>query len=270
LKGFLLIKFTRSPGAFIDFEYPPGLSEQLEIEQEDIMNIYSVHRMRRTEPNYLQMKFKNLRIASFYTGKLGDDYIGALDITLTVLVDEDDVLPKEFEGMLRRIADETLPTMDDGFFEKNMIEYYKLLEKGQVKPYWYEQVEGVKVQVPASEATNEFKEVSMEEVKFEDYFEVSEKDRYRKKVRRLRAIIQEQQEMIEKLQTTINEQVSGESDHISVIHRLKDELDEKDTFISELKEKIGALKLKYDELKTNFQKKQEENEALEKLGKLKR
>ncbi len=270
MKGILLIRFKRSPGAYIDWEYPKGLSEKLEIEFEDVMNIYSVHRMNRTDPNYLQMKFKKLRIASFYTGLLEDDYIGGTDVCLTILIDEDDVLPKDFEGMLRRIADELLPTVEDGYFHKNLIEYYELLKEGKVKPYWYQQIEGVKVQIPESEASNEFKEVSMDEVKFDEYFEVSETDRLRAKVRKMRNIIEQQQEIINKLQTTINEQISGQSDHISIIHKLKDEIDEKDELIKDLKENIGDLKNRYQVLESDLKMKKQEQDALDKLGKLKR
>ena len=63
---------------------------------------------------------------------------------------------------------------------------------------------------------------------------------------------------------------SGQSDQISKIHKLKDEIDEKNEFINELKEKVGELKNKYQDLEQSLKKKQEEGETLDKLGKLKR
>jgi hypothetical protein len=268
LKGILLIRFTKSPGAFIDLQYPNDLSEKLEIEIDDVMNIYSVHRMRRTDPNYLQMKFKKLRIASFYTGFNEDDFVGGTDVVLTVLVDDDDTLPKEFEGMLRRMAFEILPKSKESSFYDLLVESYGLLEKGQLEPYWYEQVEGVEVQIQESVATSEFVELSMDEVKFDDYFDIPESERFKAKIRKLRNIIIKQQEIISKLQTTIDEKLSGGDDKLSSIFDLKDEIDDQNEFITELKEKIGILKEKNRNLQKKLDAGDQEKETLSKLGKL--
>ena len=55
----MILRFNENFEAFIDAQYPSALSENLHIKVSDLMNIYTLHRMKKDEPNFFQMEIKN-------------------------------------------------------------------------------------------------------------------------------------------------------------------------------------------------------------------
>lgn len=242
----------------MDFELPTGISKRIKIETTDFMTIYGIHRMRRTDPNYLQMTYKKMKIASFYTGYSNSHYVGGLDSVLTVILSEDDVLPLEFEGMMRAFANDVLSIKDSKLFNLKFMDYYKKLRIGEIEPYWFEQKKGKEVQINETAVSDEFIEVSMDDINFEDYFEYFKEDVMKARIKKMRSTIKKQEEIIDKLQSTINEDLSSKSGEIKKIHSLLDEIDalsEKYNRVlnenAKLKETIENLEEKIKNLKDN-------------------
>ncbi len=46
LKGIMILGFNKSPGAYVDTQYPSEISERLNVKTSDLMNLYALHRMR--------------------------------------------------------------------------------------------------------------------------------------------------------------------------------------------------------------------------------
>lgn len=137
--GIMILGFRRSPGAYLDAQYPPNLSSDLEIEPSDLMNIYALHRMRQTEPNYQRIKLKKVYLASFYTGFSYKQCVGFPDKVIVVILNSQyEELPENFEGQLRRYALEVLQNMNDSFFGEIFVDYYEKLKNGELKPFWEE------------------------------------------------------------------------------------------------------------------------------------
>jgi hypothetical protein len=115
------------------------ISERLEIETTDLMNIYAIHRMRRTDPNYNELLIKGVRMASFFTGYTLKNYVGLPDIVVTVLLSDDYVLSKDFEWILRNFALQLLPKMVGDNFQEELIESYKKLKNEEIKALPHEE-----------------------------------------------------------------------------------------------------------------------------------
>lgn len=254
MKGIMILGFNKSPGAYIDTKHPSNIDERLNVKTSDLMNIYALHRMRRMEPNYLQMKIKNVSVASFYTGFSFKHYVGKPNYTITVFLSDNDVLPKDFEGMIRRMANNLLPTRDEDLFEDRFVEAYEELKTFGLEPYWEEYLEGegsVIATIHADESVDQQKarekdealeEASQhEELNFDNQFELFEKDELKEEVKELREQISEKNEKIRILTKRITEQVSVDSDNSEEVILLKGQLDEQDKKLDDWSLKLADI-----------------------------
>jgi len=252
MKGIMILGFNKSPGAYIDTKYPDNIDERLNVKTSDLMNIYALHRMRRMEPNYLQMKIKNVSVASFYTGFSFKHYVGRPNYTLTVFLSDKDNLPSEFEGMIRRMAFDLLPKRDDEFFDEEFVNTYEELRRYELDPYWEEYIEGegsviatIHADTSADEQLKRENEekmeeaTQMEELNFDNQFEKFEKDELKEEVKELRQTISEKNEKIRILTKRITEQVSVGSDHSEEVQILKQQLDEQDAKLDDWSLKLA-------------------------------
>ncbi|MHA1732778.1 MAG: hypothetical protein ACTSU5_12605 [Promethearchaeota archaeon] len=112
MKGLVIVAFKRTPGAYIDYETPEGFYESTNFVNEDLMNIYGLHRMRRMDPNFLTLTLKKQKIASFYSGFNFKHYVGKPGYSVTLFCDEDEN-PNVYEDQLRQIAHELLPKRNE-------------------------------------------------------------------------------------------------------------------------------------------------------------
>jgi chromosome segregation ATPase len=110
MKGIFILTFHKKPGAFVDREYPHGITDQLGIDATDQNKVYSLHRMRNTLPNFLFLKAKNVTIASFFSGFDLKHYIGRPNQCVSVILDNHEN-PTIWEDKLRRLAYELLPVL---------------------------------------------------------------------------------------------------------------------------------------------------------------
>ncbi len=125
-----------------DVEFPEDICEELGVTDSMLSTVFEEHKRVRTGPNYLEMQIKrDLSVASFFTGHSSKHYIGKGDHVITVFLSDEDVLPRNFEGQVRRIAFELLPQRKDKKFKELFGESYELLEKGELDAYWQERRE---------------------------------------------------------------------------------------------------------------------------------
>jgi chromosome segregation ATPase len=125
-----------------DIEYPQDICEELDVTDSMLATVFEEHKRVRTGPNYLEMQVKrDLSVASFFTGHSSKHFIGKGDHVITVFLSDEDILPKNFEGQIRRIAFELLPNRKEKKFKELLAKSYELLEKGELDAYWQEREE---------------------------------------------------------------------------------------------------------------------------------
>ena len=138
----MILNLDKKSELSIDIEYPQNISEELGITDSMLTTVFDEHRRIRTGPNYLEMQIKrDLSVASFFTGHSSKHFIGKGDHVITVFLSDEDILPRNFEGQVRRIAFELLPKRKDKKFKELIVKSYELLEKGELDAYWQEREE---------------------------------------------------------------------------------------------------------------------------------
>ncbi|NVM36865.1 MAG: hypothetical protein HWN81_14810 [Candidatus Lokiarchaeota archaeon] len=138
----MILNLDKKSGLSIDIEYPQNVSEELGVTESMLATVFDEHKSVRTGPNYLEMQIKrDLSVASFFTGHSSKHFIGKGDHVITVFLSDEDILPRNFEGQVRRIAYELLPKRKEKKFKELIVRSYELLEKGELDAYWQEREE---------------------------------------------------------------------------------------------------------------------------------
>ena len=149
MKGIVILSFHKKPGAFVDREYPKGITKQLSFGDIEQNKVYSLHRMRNMRPNFLFLKEKNITLASFFSGFDSKHFIGRPNQCVTIFLDKEN--PTIWEDILRRAAFDLLPELDKvrggdipekglssdkkyAPFDTYLGEYFSMIEKGQIEP----------------------------------------------------------------------------------------------------------------------------------------
>jgi hypothetical protein len=164
----MIIGFSDEYEAFIDAQYPKNISKKIRFKESELMDIYTLHKMERVEPSFIQTTIKDQAIASFYTGSNYQQFVGLPDYTVTIiLTDEDlmeDILPKDFEGLIRRIAHLVLPHSENNPDYHEMVKnFFMMLQNGDLEPYWEEYDESYLDNIPEV-LPKEEKDVSEEDI----------------------------------------------------------------------------------------------------------
>ncbi|MFX0041031.1 MAG: hypothetical protein ACFFCY_17120 [Promethearchaeota archaeon] len=142
MKGIVILNLDKKSELVKDLEYPQDICDELGVTESMLSTVFEEHKKIRTGPNYLEMQIKrDLSVASFFTGHSSKHFIGKGDHVITVFLSDEDILPKNFEGQVRRIAFELLPQRKEKKFKELIAESYKLLEKGKLDVYWQERRE---------------------------------------------------------------------------------------------------------------------------------
>ncbi|MFX1457671.1 MAG: hypothetical protein ACFFDB_20075, partial [Promethearchaeota archaeon] len=140
MKGIVILKLSENSEPIIDVEYPEDITEELQISTSGLMSLFEQHKIVKTGPNYLEMQIKrNVSVASFFTGHSEKSFLGKPEHAITIFLSDDDILPRTFEGQVRRIAFELLPNRDAPDFYDQFVNYFNLLKKGELDPY-YQQI----------------------------------------------------------------------------------------------------------------------------------
>ncbi len=142
MKGIVILNLDKKSELSIDIQYPHNICEELGVTESMLETVFDEHKRVRTGPNYLEMQIKrDLSVASFFTGHSSKHFIGKGDHVITVLLSDEDMLPRNFEGQVRRIAFELLPKRKEKKFKELFEKSYDLLEKGDLDAYWQEREE---------------------------------------------------------------------------------------------------------------------------------
>ena len=142
MKGILIIGFSKVTGSYIDVQYPENIHRKLEVKPSILLSLLEENREKNVTPNFSQMVIKkDLSAAYFYTGSLNERFVGRPDYVIVVLMAEDEILPKNIEGMIRRLAHELLPQRGKLTFNALFADYFELLRKAELGPYWKESIQ---------------------------------------------------------------------------------------------------------------------------------
>jgi hypothetical protein len=142
LKGIVILNLDKKSELSKDIEYPENICEELGVTDSMLSTVFEEHKRVRTGPNYLEMQIKrDLSVTSFFTGHSSRHFIGKGDHVITVFLSDEDILPRNFEGQVRRVAFDLLPKRNEKEFEELFAKSYALLEKGELDSYWQERKE---------------------------------------------------------------------------------------------------------------------------------
>jgi hypothetical protein len=68
MKGIFILSHHKTPGAFVDREFPSGICAQSGFGPDEENRIYFFNRMRDSKPNYVFVKVKGQQIGSYFSG----------------------------------------------------------------------------------------------------------------------------------------------------------------------------------------------------------
>lgn len=140
----MILGFNENFEAIIEAQFPNDLSQSFNLKASDLMNIYTLHRMDKNEPNFFQMEIREFTVASFFTGFSLKHYVGRPDYAITVFFSNEEMtvetspIDYDFEGKLRKIAYDILPKKDEQNSKELLKDYYVKLENQELETYWDE------------------------------------------------------------------------------------------------------------------------------------
>ena len=138
----MILNLNKKSEPVVDAQYPQTICDDLGVTDSMLETVFDEQKSVRTGPNYLEMQIKrDLSVASFFTGHSSKHFIGKGDHVITVFLSDEDILPRNFEGQVRRIAFELLPKRKEKDFKDLFAKYFELLEKGELDAYWQERQE---------------------------------------------------------------------------------------------------------------------------------
>ncbi len=252
MKGILIIGFNKSPGAYIDHQYPEEITEKLNITTADLMNVYALHRMRQMQPNYITIKIKNIPIVSFYSGFSFKHYVGKPDFAITIILSPNDNPNEDYEGYLRRVAFELLPKRESMEFEDMLFDYFEDLKARNLEPYFEEYKEGegstiATIENGLAEEKDDVQKMAEENLKindlsFDKQFELMAKEELKEEIEELKKQIQEKNEKIKEFSQKFTDKLQETSSTSQAdILKLQEELAEKNQKIDEWSSKLADI-----------------------------
>ena len=302
MKGILILAFDDKSVPTIDTQFPSNICEFLGVTPEILKGLVELHMAKKMEPNYIQVALEDeVNVASFYSGFSFRHYVGNPNFAVCIFLSQDDVLSNEFEGMMRRIAHELLPKREALNFDDILGQYYEMLKKEELLPYWEEIIEGETSIITANK-----KEEKNEEKKSEDFkpdLEREEVDIKAKNIE-LQNLLDEKKSKIRELtrkytelvseNTKISEEIQSHKEEISEqyiklekwsqqmadlnqnnaklmddIKILNQKIHERDDFLKEKERKIETLSMKLtgvEEVEDETEKWLQEKEDLKKIN----
>jgi uncharacterized coiled-coil DUF342 family protein len=283
LKGIVILTFDEKSKIAIDTQFPSNITEFLKLNSTSFEKIGETHMQKKMEPHFIELVLGDgLNIGSFYSGFSFRHYVGKPNFALTIFISKDEIIPNTFEGMMRRIAHELLPKKEALNFDDILGQYYEMLKKEELIPYWEEIIEGetsvitTKKIVDAKQETNDSEEKKSNSINpdllKEDKdvntknFELQElldekKSKIRELTRKYTELVSENTKLSEEIQSCkeeISEQYiklekwsqqmadlnQNNAKLMDDIKNLKQEITERDDFLKEKERKIEALSTK--------------------------
>ena len=227
MKGIIILGFEKYSKTRIDTQFPSNICEFLGVTTETLKGLVEHHMNKKMEPNYIELTLEDeVSVASFYSGFSFRHYVGNPNFAVCIFLSQDDILPDEFEGMMRRIAHELLPKREALNFDDILRQYYEMLKKEELLPYWEEIIEGEISVITAKKKEEELDVV--EEKKSEDTKpEISKEEAdIKKKNSKLQELLDEKKSKIRELTRKYTELVSENTKKSEEIQSYKEEISE--------------------------------------------
>ena len=260
----MVLGFNENFEAFIEAQFPNDLSESFNLKASDLMNIYTLHRMDKNEPNFFQMEIREFTVASFFTGFSLKHYVGRPDYAITVFFSNEEMTQEtspidyDFEGKLRKIAYDILPKKDELSSKELLKDYYVKLENQEIEPYWeeYNEDEITKlVPLPSKgiseESISESSPIDLapmattqtnENSKDEDYYKL-ENEVLKTEIESLEMLLKEKSEKISEL---THKEKTSESSDMEEWKSKYEKLEEYNQILTENVDKLTEITSKYD------------------------
>lgn len=224
MKGIIILGFEKYSKTRIDTQFPSNICEFLGVTTETLKGLVEHHMNKKMEPNYIELTLQDeVNVASFYSGFSFRHYVGNPNFAICIFLSQDDILSNEFEGMMRRIAHELLPKREALNFDDILGQYYEMLKKEELLPYWEEIIEGEISVITAKKKEEELDVV--EEKKSKDTKPVISKD-IKKKNSKLQELLDEKKSKIRELTRKYTELVSENTKKSEDIQSYKEEISE--------------------------------------------
>jgi hypothetical protein len=233
LKGIIIIEFNENSEATINTQFPINVMEFLKLSPQLLEDLSDQHMKRKMEPNYLEFSLEeDVNVASFYSGFSFRHYVGTPNFAITVFLSENDKIPPEFEGMMRRIAHELLPKRDALNFDDILGRYYEMLKSDELSPFWEEIIEGetstlkreeVKLEEPEVKSKDEVGEMSSEPQISDKNIEVED---LKAKNKESLTLLEEKKTKIRELTRKYADLTEENTKHIEELDSLKNEISE--------------------------------------------
>ncbi len=239
MKGIIILGFEKYSKTRIDTQFPSNICEFLGVTPETLKGLVEHHMNKKMEPNYIELTLEDeVSVASFYSGFSFRHYVGNPNFAVCIFLSQDDVLSNEFEGMMRRIAHELLPKREALNFDDILGQYYDMLKKKELLPYWEEIIEG-ETSVITAKKKDEKKEEKGEKKEEEEHESVKEKKNgdikpdmlieeadIKAKNTKLQDLLDEKKSKIRELTRKYTELVSENTKNSEEIQSYKEEISE--------------------------------------------
>ena len=211
--GLALFGWTNKEGFFLIGCTPDYIKTHLD--DETVMRIGSLHRMRKLDPNFLTLNLKNFRIASFFSGMKTAKYIITPNFTITLLLETNEN-PHEYSNILPAASREILESLsgDKQRFDTRIARMPDVI--AAIGDAYKPLLPKVYDDICSGRVTQT---LSVEELLGEaGYAEEEEESPAEKEIRRLQDVIKEKEESIEMLQRMLSQkQAEGSGDANSLI-----------------------------------------------------
>ena len=186
MKGICIIELTEDNELILISQFPPNISKDLNVENSDFENLYSLHLKQKDKPNFFQLEIKEINIASFFTGPSLNYFVGEPNYIIVLFLEKTELdldqnnITKDIEGMVRRIAYELIPQNDAEKFENTLENYFLMLQNNDLEPYWEEYIDGelkkIEKESPKKiveeKEIKEYQEIKVEEIADKEVLEV--------------------------------------------------------------------------------------------------
>ncbi len=242
-KGLALFGWTNKEGFFLIDCVPNDIRRLLD--DETVMRIGSLHRLRKLDPNFLTLNLPNFKIASFFSGMKTARFIITPNFTLTLILDLEEN-PHKFSAILPTAAKAVLNTLsgEKQRFDTRTARMGDVLaaigkEYKDVLPRIFDDICNDRVQHA----------MSVEDLLDEAGYVEEEISEAEKQLQQLRDIIEERDGMIKMLQKMLSEQEKSAgdtfgpsvSDYTSMIQDLQNKLTEEKRINKDLLDKKQKL-----------------------------
>jgi len=248
--GLALFGWTNKEGFFLIGCTPDHIKTHLD--DETVMRIGSLHRMRKLDPNFLTLNLKNFRIASFFSGMKTAKYIITPNFTITLLLETDEN-PHEYSNILPAASKEILESLsgDKQRFDTRIARMPDVIASigdayKPVLPKVFDDICTGKIT----------QTLSVEELLGEaGYGEEEEESPAEKEIRKLQDIIKEKEESISMLQKMLSQkQASGGGDANSIISDMNNTLTILQKQLSEERNRVRELTTKVQKYEAQLTK----------------